>query len=334
MTSVTSLPGREVRDFDEMALSLDKEYLAAIEPLLAAIANTPKLAVGDIQGRRSALNNIIGGLIAEIEEAQDVKEQVFHAKSCDGHDVAIHHYAKQGTPALTSAIYYIHGGGYIAMDVSMYRTRLKNLASETGVPIFAVEYRLSPEVQYPLPMEDAWAGLKLLVARGKDLGVDNTRIAIMGDSAGGGLAACLALKARDEALSPPLAKQILIYPMLDNKNVNPNIGLEAFASWRYDDNITGWQAYLGGTNDEDVSQYAAAARASTTTGLPSTYMDLGELDIFRDEDLLYASRIASAGISLELHVYAGVPHAFEAFAKDTSVAKQAMINRKRAILSF
>jgi len=141
-------------------------------------------------------------------------------------------------------------------------------------------------------------------------------------------------KARDESLSPPLAKQILVYPMLDNMTVTPNPGLESFVTWGYDDNITGWQAYLGETKGNPVSQYAAAARASTVAGLPSTFMDLGELDIFRDEDIEYARRLAAANISTELHVYPGVPHAFETFASNTSVAAQAWANRRKAILSF
>lgn len=322
-----------------MPLSLDPEYFKAIEPLLPALANAPKLAIGDIQGRRTALDNIIGALVAQVPETTDVKESTYQVKSSDGHAVPLHHYAKHGTATSTSspgpAVYYLHGGGFICMDVEIYRTRLKNLVSDTGVQIFAPDYQLSPEVHYPVALEEAWAGLRHLVENASTYGVDPARIAVMGDSAGGGLAACLALKARDESLSPPLAKQILVYPMLDNTNIKPITALEPFLTWTYDDNITGWGAYLGdGVEKGVVPQYAAAARAATVAGLPPTYMDLGELDIFRDEDLEYARRLAAENITTELHVYPGVPHAFEVFASDSSVAKQAWANRMKAMKSF
>lgn len=319
-----------------MPLAADPEYLLALEPLLPTLANAPKLAVGDVQSRREALHSIVGGIVAGIDEATDVDEQVFQVESRDGHMVDVHHYSKKETSTSdkSPAIYYLHGGGFICMDVSLYKSRLKNMCSATGVQIFAVEYRISPEAPYPLALEDAWAGLIHLSTKSLRFGIDPARVAVMGDSAGGGLAACLALKARDESLSPPLAKQILIYPMLDDTTTRPIAALEPFLTWTYDDNVTGWQAYLGENSNGQVSQYAAAARASDLAGLPPTYIDLGELDIFRDENLAYASRLAQVNTCLELHVYPGVPHAFETFASQTSVAKQAMANRIRAMLSF
>jgi len=146
-----------------MPLSLDPEYHKAVEPLLTAFENAPKLPIGDIQGRRTALDNLIGGLVAQIPEATNVKEEVYHVKSQDGFEMSLYHYVRQdgdtSRSALEPAVYYLHGGGYICMDVAMYRSRLKNLVAETGVQFFAAEYRPSPEVRYPKALEDAWAGL-------------------------------------------------------------------------------------------------------------------------------------------------------------------------------
>lgn len=319
-----------------MPLSLDSEYFKALEPLLPILGNAPKLPVGDVQSRRTALDSIIGGLVAQIPEATDVDDEVYRVKSQDGSEVSLYRYVRQDSSSsvLGPCVYYLHGGGLISMDVAIYRSRIKNLVAETGVQFFAVEYRLAPEVNYPKPLEDIWAGLMHMVENATQYNIDPARIAVMGDSAGGGLAACLALKARDESLSPPLAKQILIYPMLDNETVKPVPAIEPFATWGYDDNITGWKAYLGDTTDKAVPHHAAAARATTLEGLPPTYMDLGDLDIFRDEDLEYARRLAAANINLELHVYPGVPHAFEVFAANTSLAARAHANRVRAVLSF
>jgi acetyl esterase/lipase len=220
------------------------------------------------------------------------------------------------------------------MDVPFYRKVIKNLVSASGVQIFAVDYRLAPEVRYPVPIGDAWAGLKYVSENATKHGVDPTRIAVMGDSAGGGLAAGLALMARDESLSPPLAKQILIYPMMDDTTINPNKALEPFLTWSYDDNITGWQAYLGDEGNGPTPYYAAAARAPTVAGLPPTYIDVGELDIFRDENMDYVRRLTAANISTEFHLYPGLPHAFELFAIKTSVAAAAIANRVKAMTSF
>jgi acetyl esterase/lipase len=232
-------------------------------------------------------------------------------------------------------VYYLHGGGYIALTVPLYRKKIKDLVSRSGVQIFAPDYRVAPESPYPIPIEDVWAGLQHLSQNAGSFGVDPARIAIMGDSGGGGLAAGLGLKARDEALNPPLAKQILVYPMLDDRNTKPIQALESFATWNYTDNTTGWQAYLSGkAGAQEIPYYAAAARAPSLQGLPPTYIDVGDLDIFRDEDLEYARRMAAANIHTELHLYPGVPHGFDLIAADIPVTLKALGNRINAIRSI
>jgi len=164
--------------------------------------------------------------------------------------------------------------------------------------------------------------------------VDPARLAVMGDSAGGGLAAGVCLLARDRG-GPAIAQQILVYPMLDDRTSVPDPQLVPFLTWTYDDNVTGWRALLGeSAGDGDVSPYAAPARATDLSGLPSTYIEVGELDIFRNEDISYARRLADAGVSTELHLYPGCPHAFEGLAPNAPVSQRAVASRVRRLCSL
>ena len=193
--------------------------------------------------------------------------------------------------------------------------------STTGAPL---------EHPHPAPAEDAYAGLAWLAAHAAELGVDPGRIALMGDSGGGGLAAAAALLARDRGL--PVAKQILIYPMLDDRTTVPDPALAPWAGWSYDDNYTGWHALVGAlVGGPDVPAYAAPAQAAGLSGLPAAYIEVGELDIFRDEAIEYARRLALTGTSVELHVHPGCPHGFDRITADADVVRRARADRLRAL---
>lgn len=239
--------------------------------------------------------------------------------------------------APTSAICYAHGGGMIALSIAFYDEIIKRYVTRTGIPFLLPEYRLAPEVRAPTPVTDVYASLQYLHSHAQDLNVDPTRIAIMGDSAGGGIAASLAHYAKIQTPAPKLAKQILIYPMLDDRNTHPDPQIAPYAVWSYDDNITGWGALLGDRRGgADVKPHEAAGRMTVqdAQGLPPAYIDVGELDIFRDEDLAYAKTLTQAGVSCELHLLPGVPHAFEGFATEAQVAIRTMEYRCKAITSF
>jgi acetyl esterase/lipase len=200
----------------------------------------------------------------------------------------------------------------------------------TGVPILTVDYRVAPEHPHPTPVEDCYAALMWLHDHADELGVDRTRLAVVGDSAGGGLAAGVSLIARDRG-GPRLALQLLIYPMLDDRTRTQATELDPeYLGWSYDDNITGWDALLG-VRTTEIPQYAAPARAADLSGLPPTYIDTGDLDIFRAEDVAYAQRLAAAGVPTELHVYPGCPHGFETVAPDAEVSQRATANRMRRL---
>jgi acetyl esterase/lipase len=229
-------------------------------------------------------------------------------------------------------VLYLHGGGMICGSLDIYDSVVRNSVTKTGVSTLAVEYRLSPENPHPAPVEDCFAALAWLSAHASELGVDQNRIAVYGDSAGGGLAAGVALMARDRGVH--LAKQILIYPMLDDRTPLDE-RLVPFLMWTYDDNETGWRSLLGEDYRTDrVSPYAAPGRATDLSGLPAAYIEVGELDAFRDEDIDYARRLSLAGVSVELHVHPGVPHAFEALAPQVAVARRSAADRLRALSSL
>lgn len=214
------------------------------------------------------------------------------------------------------ALLWIHGGGYVIGTADGDDLGVKSIVSTIGCVAVSVDYRLAPETPHPGPVEDCYAALTWLHSHAKELGVDTTRIAIGGASAGGGLTAGLALLTRDRG-EVPLAFQLLIYPMIDDRTVtsaepHPYTGEYI---WTHDANRFGWSALLGhAPGGPDVSPYAAAARAEHLEGLPPTFISVGTLDLFLEEDMEYARRLMRAGVPTELHVYPGAFHGFNMMA--------------------
>ncbi|XXH02001.1 hypothetical protein Hte_008366 [Hypoxylon texense] len=264
--------------------------------------------------------------------------------SYDGAEIDVVRFATaeqmKGGAGAQPAVLYLHGGAMVAMSVDVFAPQLANLAVESGVQIFGVEYRLAPEHPHPTPVEDCYAALAWLSTHAAELHVDPARLGLMGDSAGGGLAAGVALMARDRQLSPPVKKQILIYPMLDDRSAaalsraNPPSPLEDFATIPLSIITMCWEAYVGtekaGKADADVSQYAAPGRASDLRGLPSTYIDVGGLDLFRDECASFAAGLAAADVEVEFHLFPGLPHGFES-AGNIGATKRAAEGRIRGM---
>jgi acetyl esterase/lipase len=323
-----------------MALKYDPEFFKVFEPLIPILKAAPQPAVHDIEGRRKGFEAGLT-LLSEMMpfEAPDVEQAEHKFTTPAGVELSVYSFIKKGSSSTPGpAILHCHGGGMILGSVSQQAKAIAFQTQLTGVPFFSVEYRLAPESSGTNLVEDCYAGLTWLSQNASQFHVDSARIGVSGESAGGGLAAGVALMARDKGLSPPLAKQILIYPMLDDRNLIPNAQLEPFAFWKNEDNITGWTALLGadkaGKPEADVSHYCAPARAKSLAGLPSAYIDVGGLDIFRDEDIEYARRLAAEDIEIEFHLYPGVPHAFELFAPKSSIMERPMGNRIRAMQSF
>jgi acetyl esterase/lipase len=320
-----------------MTYALDPEILQIVTALAASGERPPRQPVprGDWKTLRANSATGAGLLAARLPEHPGVSRTSYSATSYDGAPVALRWYAPAGhDPSRPGpAAVFMHGGGMIAGSVEQVDHIIAGYAAGTGVPLLAVDYRLAPEHPHPSPVEDCFAGLAWLAAHASELGVDPARIAVLGESAGGGLAAGTALLARDRGLA--VAKQILIYPMLDDRTTTPDPVLAPFAFWSWDDNYTGWHALLGEqAGTADVPASAAPARATDLAGLPATYLEVGELDIFRDETIGYARRLAAAGISVELHVHPGCPHGFELAAPGSGVARRARADRLRALASY
>jgi acetyl esterase/lipase len=210
----------------------------------------------------------------------------------------------------------------------MYAHGVRAYVAETGVPMLVVDYRVAPEHPDLRPVGDCYAAVRRLADNAATLDISPDRITVMGDSAGGGLAAGVTLLARDRG-GPAIAQQIRIYPMPDDRTTAPDPALVPFLTWTYD-NVTGWGALLG-AGPQHASPYAVPARAQDLTNLPPTFIDVGDLDIFRDEDIAYAQRLIEAGVSTELHLYPGRPHAFEVLAPDAAVSRLAIAARVRRL---
>lgn len=209
-------------------------------------------------------------------------------------------------------LYHIHGGGYVMGAPEVCRAELLALADALGITIVSVDYRLAPEAPHPAPIEDCYAGLQWAFDHAEALGIDRTRIGVAGESAGGGLTAALCLLARDRG-EIPIRFQRLTYPMLDDRTctlADPHAHTGRFV-WSPGSNRFGWTSLLGHEpGGEGVSPYAAAARAEDLAGLPPTYIEVGALDLFLEENLDYARRLTRAGVAVELHVFPGAYHGF------------------------
>lgn len=226
------------------------------------------------------------------------------------------------------AILYLHAGGMIIGDRFTFIESALDWVEELGVVVVTVEYRLAPEHPDPAPIEDAYDGLRWLIENHEDLRIDPSRVVVAGMSAGAGLAAGVALLARDRQ-GPPLLAQLLTAPMLDDRNDSVSSRQYTRAgTWSHESNDTGWDALLGdGRGTADVSPYAAPARATDLAGLPQAFIDVGSAEVFRDEDVEYASRLWAAGVQAELHVWAGGFHGFDAAAPTAAVSVTARATR-------
>jgi acetyl esterase/lipase len=228
------------------------------------------------------------------------------------------------TPA--AGIYFIHGGGMIMGDNRLGLPGMLQWARELRAAVVSVEYRLAPETPHPGPVEDCYAGLAWMASHAAELGIDPRRMIVVGGSAGGGLAAAVALLARDRG-GPALAGQMLMCPMLDDRNNTPSSHqMAGLGIWDQASNEVGWTALLGeARGGPDVSPYAAPARAVDLSGLPPAFIDVGSAETFRDEAVTYASRIWQAGGIAELHVWPGGFHGFAGLAPQATVSREATV---------
>ena len=308
---------------------LDPELAAPLETFLHLTGGG--LNLHDIPATRRTMDELAAAQMAKAAPITGITTTDRQVPGPDG-EVFVRIYQPEDRPDTLPALLWIHGGGYVLGSVERDDLLATHLAKVAQCVVVSVEYRLAPEHPFPAPVEDCYAGLKWLATHTDELGVEPARIAIGGASAGGGLAAGLALLTRDRG-EVELAFQLLIYPMIDDRNVAPaSETLSDTFVWTRENNRMGWHAYLGQEpGGADVSPYAAAARASDLTGLAPAYIPVGDLDLFLDENIEYAQRLLAAGVPTELHVYPGGYHGFNGFAPGADIAQRFNTERDEAL---
>nr|WSX53636.1 alpha/beta hydrolase [Streptomyces sp. NBC_00974] len=236
-----------------------------------------------------------------------------------------------GTAGPLPALYYMHGGGMVVGNAwSVLPQLLRAWARPLELAVVSVEYRLAPQARYPGPVEDCYAGFVWLAEHAAGLGIDADRLVIGGKSAGGGLAAALALLARDRGGPAPIG-QLLLSPMLDDRDHTfSSRQMAGVDTWDRTSNATAWQALLGDRyGAEDLPPYAAPARATDLSRLPQAYIEVGSAESLRDEDVAYAHAIWRAGGRAELHVWPGAFHGFDTIAPRAALSQDARDARTR-----
>ncbi|MFC0436035.1 alpha/beta hydrolase [Kutzneria buriramensis] len=234
-------------------------------------------------------------------------------------EVRVRVYTPTGVPGPLPGFVSIHGGGFVVGDLDQDVPIATRIAAEAAAVVVSVDYRLAPEHPYPAGLEDCYAALEWTAAKASELGVDSSRIGIGGVSAGGGLAAALALLARDRG-GPAVCFQFLAIPELDDRLETPS--MTRFVDtpmWNRPNAVLSWKYYLGG---QLADQYAAPSRAEDLSGLPPAYVSVCEFDPLRDEGLAYATRLIQAGVPTELHLFPGTFHGSELVA--TAAVSQRM----------
>lgn len=316
-----------------MTISLDPEVAAVLTAIAAARPRMSPPAVGDWRALKAMSNDGLRAAMALSPSFPsgfpDVRATT-HLVATDSGDIEARWYTRVGE-APGSAVVYAHGGGMISGDLDTYEPVVAEYVASTGVPFLSVGYRLAPEVRGETPARDVLAALVWLRSHAHQLGVDVRRIAVMGDSAGGGVAAGAARLARDSDII--LAAQILVYPMLDHRTVTADDELRPLLIWTPEQNETGWRALLGEAYDAP-SPVASPSTGQDLADLAPAFVEVGQLDLFCDESIAYAQRLSCAGVSTELHVHPAVPHAFERIAPRTAAAGRVFDERRRVLKSL
>ncbi|MGY1814659.1 alpha/beta hydrolase [Blastococcus sp. SYSU D00820] len=301
-----------------------------IEPALALVVrpDAPPFTPGTIPAMRAEMAALFPPAAVAVGDAPvDVAELTVPGPE-GAPDLALTVLSPRGLSTPRPALYNIHGGGMMVGCRDMDVPRLLALVLEHGVVAVNVEYRLAPEHPHPAPVEDCYAGLVWTAGHAAELSIDPGRIVVMGGSAGGGLAAAVALLARDRG-GPALAGQLLLCPMLDDSNTTvASHQYRGLGTWTREANLAGWRSLLGdvaGTGT--ASPYASPSRASDLSGLPPAFVEVGSAEPFRDEDTEYASRIWATGGQAELHVWSGAFHGFDMYAPDSAVTRAALAAR-------
>ena len=312
------------------------DFSAKLDPELAVALRTfpaENINWQDLPATRSAFELQFTAMRRDFpDSARVVKEdrQIPGPPGAPDVPIRIYRPADHGGPL--PCLVWAHGGGYVLGNIARTDLAMQRIVLAVDCAVVSVEYRLAPEHPFPAPLEDCYAALTWTIAHAATLGIDPHRVAVGGASAGGGLAAGLALLARDRR-EVAIACQFLVYPMLDDRTViassravtDPRV-------WNLAANRNGWRAYLGAEpGGADVSPYAAAARAEDLRNLPPAYISVGTQDLFVDEDIAFAQQLIAADVPVELHVYPGAFHGAEVLVPSAALSRRMIADQDAAL---
>lgn len=290
--------------------------------LAAVIPAIPAVTISDLAAARAGLDELSAQAGANVDTSGVVIEDRVVPGS-GGHSIPVRVYAPTERDGRLPGILYIHGGGFALGSVDTEHAGAVMLARSVGAVVVSVDYRLAPEHPFPAGLDDCYDTLTWMRDGADQFEVDLDRLAVFGNSAGGGLAAAVALLSRDRG-GPSLCFQYLGIPELDDRL--ETVSMQTFVDtpmWNRPNAVLSWQYYLGDDPGE-VSPYAAPARATDLSGLPPTYISTMEFDPLRDEGLIYGLRLLQAGVTVELHQYPGTFHGSAlVFTAATSVRQSA-----------
>ena len=305
---------------------IDPESWPPLDQLLEALPGGFN-SIPDILARRAAVTQMMSAI--EVPPNPNVTSEDRTVPGPAGApDVPVRIYRPTQATGTLPGIYFIHGGGMILGDVDGEDAAASTICEQVGAVVVSVEYRLAPEHPYPAQTEDCYAALVWMADHAAELGFDSDRLGVYGASAGGGLTLAVALLARDRG-GPQIRFMMPIYPMIDDRNETPSSHeITEIGIWDRAGNIEAWAWYLG---DGKPDQYAAPARAEDLAGMPPAYIDVGTVDLFRDEDITFAMRLMAAGVPTELHVHPGAYHGSEGFAADAPLSQRIWAGRIDAL---
>ena len=303
---------------------IDEESKGPLEALWEALPGGLN-GIPDIVARRAAMSASRAAVPKADFPNLDVTE---HTYAGPAGDLTLRLYQPKSAPSKGPGLIYIHGGGMIMGDLDTQDENMREAATSLDIPIASIDYRKAPEHPYPAAPEDCYAGVCWVFEQAAELGVDTDNIGLMGASAGGGLALAVALMLRDRG-GPKLSYLLPIYPMIDDRHeTSSSQEVVDIGIWDRAGSLEAWGWYLG---DTDPDSYAAPARADDLSGLPPTYIDVGDLDLFRDEDIVLAQRLSAAGVPVEFHLWTGAYHASELFAPQAALSQRIWATRYAAI---
>lgn len=279
-------------------------------------------AIPDIVARREAVAGLLAAMVADLppNTAVTTEDRIVPGDP----DVAVRIYRPVGASGLLPGIFYIHGGGMILGGIDGEDLTAAMLCEQLQAVVVSTDYRKAPEHPHPAQSNDCYTAYTWMGEHAAELGYDPARLAIYGGSAGGNLCLATALMARDRG-GPQACFIMPAYPMLDPTNTTASSNeVTEIGIWDRDGNIEAWQWFLGG-NQPDA--HASALLADDLSGLPPTYIDVGDVDLFRDEDIAFVARLTAAAVPVEFHLYPGAYHASERFAPEAALSQRIWANR-------